>query len=114
MRRSTALRILPSFASEIIVFAGYRHPLAGKYPPIMHEKTLKRLLYLYLETPAPGDVLRVYGKPRNTTLRQVLATAEWDVQDIIFHVQGILLHLHQGEELSTTFPSLESAPGSER
>src|SRR5437773_10147308 len=80
MRRSTALRILPSFASEIIVFAGYRHPLAGKYPPIMHEKTLKRLLYLYLETPAPGDVLRVYGKPRNTTLRQVLATAEWDVQ----------------------------------
>lgn len=70
----------------------------------MKEGSLKRLLQPYLSTPAPLPILKIYDKSPKATIGGLLASMQQCNQDILYHIQGILLYPHLDRGLSDEFP----------
>jgi hypothetical protein len=67
-------------------------------------KPIKSLLRLYLSTPAPVTLAKYEGSGPGATIEEVLATADKPPQDLLFHIQGILMYPHQDQEFYDDFP----------
>jgi hypothetical protein len=68
-------------------------------------RTVKRLLQVYLSTPAPQPMLKIYGRPEeNTTIGKLVGNPGICNHDILFHMQGILMYPYQEDELFDDFP----------
>jgi hypothetical protein len=70
----------------------------------MKASSLKRLLQPYLSTPVPPPILKIYDKSLGTTIGELLASTQQHTQEILFHIQGILLYPHLERELFDDFP----------
>jgi hypothetical protein len=67
-------------------------------------KPVKSLLHLYLSTPAPTTIAKCEGSGLGATIEEVLTTADKPPQELLFHIQGILMYPHQDQEFYDDFP----------
>ena len=51
----------------------------------------------------PQTPSRYESSSSSTTIEEVLSKADAPPQDLLFHIQGILMHPHQGDELYDDF-----------
>jgi hypothetical protein len=66
--------------------------------------TLRKLLHQYLATPAPDDMLKVYGKCKGTELGKLVQSMPMCNHDILIHLQSILMYPCPEEEVFDDFP----------
>jgi hypothetical protein len=65
---------------------------------------IKSLLHLYMSTPAPDTIAKYESSNPSATIEQVLSRANTPPQDLLFHIQGILIYPHQDDEFYDDFP----------
>ncbi|PMD49276.1 uncharacterized protein K444DRAFT_296714 [Hyaloscypha bicolor E] len=64
---------------------------------------IKSLLHLYMSTPVPDTIAKYESSSSSATIEEVLSKADAPPQVLLFHIQGILMYLHQDDEFYEDF-----------
>jgi hypothetical protein len=70
---------------------------------VLFAELIKSLLHLYISTPAPDTIAKYESSSSSATIEEVLSKADAPPQDLLFHIQGILMYSHQDDEFYNDF-----------